>query len=158
MSHQSTLIVRRCHIVRSTCISCVLWLLLASVPGRALAGGPPCPGSVNGDGMVDVNDLLMVISSWGACPTPCPRSCTADIDPVAGNCVVDVNDLLVVITSWGACPTCPGTLTWCQGSCRDLANDPTYCGTTCENAVVCGQFETCTGGVCVPVGSPPPPQ
>ena len=61
----------------------------------------------SGDGSVDVNDLLAVITTWGACPLPCPGAgtCPADIAPAPiGNCSVDVNDLLAVITNWGACP------------------------------------------------------
>ena len=27
-----------------------------------------CPGDLNGDGQVDVTDLLLIISAWGACP------------------------------------------------------------------------------------------
>ena len=57
----------------------------------------PVPGDVNGDGTVDVNDLLAVIASWGPCKAPCP----ADIAPFPeGDGVVDVNDLLAVIVHW----------------------------------------------------------
>jgi hypothetical protein len=27
-----------------------------------------CPADLNGDGSVEVNDVIEVISSWGACP------------------------------------------------------------------------------------------
>jgi hypothetical protein len=53
----------------------------------------------------------------------------------------------------GACTAqapCPSGLTRCSGVCRDLYNDPSSCGTSCENAVVCGLYEFCTGGVCEP--------
>jgi hypothetical protein len=68
----------------------------------------PCPADIspqpNGDGVVNVNDLLMVINSWGQCP-PAPASCPADISPQPnGDGVVNVNDLLMVINSWGPCP------------------------------------------------------
>lgn len=46
---------------------------------------------------------------------------------------------------------CRGGQTRCNGACRDLNNDPTFCGTSCVNAVVCGLYETCAGGACVPV-------
>jgi hypothetical protein len=68
-----------------------------------LAGGS-CPADINDSSIVDVNDLLAVITAWGACPAPCPPICAADVDD---NCAVDVNDLLAVVTSWGPCP-CPG--------------------------------------------------
>lgn len=64
-----------------------------------------CPADISNDGNVNVSDLLAVIGAWGACPTPCPPQCPADIAPVAGgDCVVNVSDLLGVIGSWGACP------------------------------------------------------
>lgn len=61
---------------------------------------PACIGDADGNGVVNVNDLLSVITHWGACPPPCPP-CIGDLD---ANCTVDVNDLLAVITHWGACP------------------------------------------------------
>ena len=57
-------------------------------------------GDANGDGVVDVDDLIAVILAWGDCPDP-PASCDADID---GNGAVDVDDLIAVILAWGACP------------------------------------------------------
>jgi len=71
---------------------------------------PPCPaptclGNANGDGVVDVNDLLAVITTWGVCPGCPPAACAGDLAPFpVGNCVVDVNDLLQVISHWGPCP------------------------------------------------------
>jgi hypothetical protein len=52
--------------------------------------------------------------------------------------------------------TCPGLMTWCYGECRDLANDSNFCGLSCETAVVCDVYWTCTGGACVPVDAPNP--
>jgi hypothetical protein len=58
-------------------------------------------GDVNGDGVVNVNDLLEVINAWGACPAP-PVACPADIaPPPQGDGTVNVNDLLLVINNWG---------------------------------------------------------
>jgi len=45
---------------------------------------PPCPGDMNGDGDIGVDDLLTVIAGWGS--------------------PYDVDDLLLVIQSWGGCP------------------------------------------------------
>ncbi len=50
-------------------------------------------GDVNGDGVVNVTDLLEVIGAWGACP-----GCPADLN---GDGVVNVTDLLLVIGNWG---------------------------------------------------------
>jgi hypothetical protein len=66
-----------------------------------------CDGDLNGDGVVDVSDLLILLSSWGACASTgvnCVDVCPADL-----NCdgVVDISDLLVVLSNWGACPGLP---------------------------------------------------
>ena len=55
----------------------------------------PCPGDVNGDFVIDVTDLLIVIGNWGPCN---PGGCPGDID---NNGVVNVLDLLGVISLWG---------------------------------------------------------
>jgi hypothetical protein len=56
----------------------------------------------DGNGIVDVDDLLAVINAWGACEPE--EYCAADIAPSAdGNGVVDVDDLLTVINAWGVC-------------------------------------------------------
>ena len=70
------------------------------------AAAPPCPADVNHSHAVNVDDLLAVITAWGACPIP-PALCPADVAPIGppqGNGVVNVDDLLLVITHWGACP------------------------------------------------------
>jgi plastocyanin len=56
----------------------------------------PCPADVDGDGTIDVNDVLAVIGDWGPCP-----GCGTDTN---GDGVVDVNDILYVIAAWGPCP------------------------------------------------------
>jgi hypothetical protein len=57
------------------------------------------PADITGNGIVDVDDLLMVINNWGPCSDP--ESCAADIAPPLGNGLVDVDDLLMVINNWG---------------------------------------------------------
>ena len=66
-----------------------------------------CPADIaplpQGDNQVDVDDLLAVISAWGACATPGPE-CAADIVPhYLGDGLINVDDLLEVCTNWGAC-------------------------------------------------------
>ncbi len=51
-----------------------------------------------GNGFVNVDDLLLVINSWGATSGP------ADIAPGCGNGFVNVDDLLAVVNAWGQCP------------------------------------------------------
>ena len=56
---------------------------------------PPidCP-DINGDGYVNVSDLLAVIDQWGLIDSP------AD---VTSDGVVNVSDLLLIISNWGPC-------------------------------------------------------
>jgi len=76
-----------------------------------LTGTPlsaPCPANIVNSGtsanVVDVDDLLAVISGWGPCPAP-PEACPANIVTTGTSAAsVDVDDLLAVISSWGLCP------------------------------------------------------
>ncbi len=51
-------------------------------------------GDINGDGVVDVLDLLLVLAAWG----PCGNDCPADVN---GDGTVDVLDLLEILSHWG---------------------------------------------------------
>jgi hypothetical protein len=53
---------------------------------------PPCDGDLNGDGTVDINDLLAVIAGWG--------SPDGDIN---GDGTTDITDLLVLLEFFGPC-------------------------------------------------------
>jgi hypothetical protein len=59
-----------------------------------------CPSDINRDGVVNIQDLLNLILSWGPCPHPCSGSCPADL---SHNCVVNIDDLLLLMNGWGAC-------------------------------------------------------
>jgi WD40 repeat protein len=65
-------------------------IVLANFDVGCIPAGP----DTNCDGVVNIDDLLNVITSWG----PCPDRCPADIDH---NGVVNIDDLLAVITGWG---------------------------------------------------------
>jgi len=54
-----------------------------------------CPGDVDGSGVVNVSDLLLVISDWGPC-----GGCDSDVNEDG---TVNVTDLLEIIASWGPC-------------------------------------------------------
>ena len=57
-------------------------------------------GDINGDGNVNVQDMLAVINSWGPCANP--NNCPADIAPAPnGDDTVNALDLLLVINNWG---------------------------------------------------------
>jgi hypothetical protein len=59
-----------------------------------------CVGDMDGNGVVDTNDLLAVIGGWGECP--------ADLEVCSGDGTldgyVDIMDLLWVIGQFGPCP------------------------------------------------------
>lgn len=61
-----------------------------------ISGTEPIPGDVNGDGVVNVSDLLIMISQWGECPTS--GDCLSDVN---GDGYVSVTDLLIAIGNWG---------------------------------------------------------
>ena len=50
------------------------------------------PEDVNGDGVVNISDLLAVVGAWGPC-----KNCNEDIN---NDSVVNVTDLLAVISAW----------------------------------------------------------
>jgi len=56
---------------------------------------PLCQGDINGDGIVEVNDIIAMISAWG-CTT-----CSAE--DVNENGIVEVNDIIIAIANWGPC-------------------------------------------------------
>jgi hypothetical protein len=58
---------------------------------------PDCPADVDGNGAVDVDDLVAVILDWG----------NGGVDlrtDVTGDGTVNVDDLVAVILAWGPCP------------------------------------------------------
>jgi hypothetical protein len=58
-----------------------------------------CPGDTNGDRVIDIADLLYMLSVWDTDDT------LADIAPRGvGDDLVDVLDLLELIAAWGPCP------------------------------------------------------
>ena len=53
---------------------------------------PPVYGDLNGDGLVNIDDMLIVIGQWGPCD-----GCVGDIN---GTGEVNIDDLLIVIGNW----------------------------------------------------------
>ena len=53
-----------------------------------------CPYDIDGDGNVNVSDLLAIIDQWGLADSP------ADVN---FDGIVDVSDLLIVVGNWGPC-------------------------------------------------------
>jgi glucose/arabinose dehydrogenase len=54
------------------------------------------PGDVDGDGIVDTSDLVLLLGAWGDCPAP-PDPCPADVNDDG---TVDTADLVMLIASW----------------------------------------------------------
>ena len=53
---------------------------------------------LDGDGVVGIQDFLLLLGAWGPCPAPCPPSCADDLD---NDCQVGVTNFLILLASWG---------------------------------------------------------
>jgi len=53
---------------------------------------------IDGDGVVGIEDFLLLLGNWGPCPAP-PDLCLADLD---GDGAVGITDFLLLLGSWGA--------------------------------------------------------
>jgi len=67
---------------------------VGSICADAECKSPSCEADIDGNGSVDVGDLLDVIDAWGQVDSP------ADVNEDG---VVNVSDLLIVISNWGPC-------------------------------------------------------
>jgi hypothetical protein len=71
---------------------------ISETPMMFLHNVADCPGDTDGNGTVDIEDLLNVISDWGS---DCSETaCQGDADD---NGTVNIEDLLVVIGNYGPC-------------------------------------------------------
>jgi hypothetical protein len=73
-----------------------------------------CSGDLDSNGEVGIEDFLLLLASWGPCPTPCPPTCIADIATSSGeqptfDCTVDINDMLALLGNWGSCSASKST-------------------------------------------------
>ena len=57
-----------------------------------------CPVDLDGNGFVDFEDVLRVLSNWGVCDEACPE----DLDD---DRTVGFSDLVIVLGAWGPCPS-----------------------------------------------------
>ena len=53
-------------------------------------------GDLDGDGIVGINDFLLLLAAWGPCPAP-PANCPADLD---NDGIVGINDFLLLLSLW----------------------------------------------------------
>jgi len=75
--------------------------------GYGYLNQPVHAADLNGDGVVDKDDLLLLLENWG----PCDGYCPADLN---GDGVVNVSDLLILLGGWtypipDEAPTTPGS-------------------------------------------------
>ncbi len=95
---------------------------------------PTCTGDVDGDGAVNVNDLLALLGAWGTSPGG-PH----DLD---GSGTVNVADLLVLLGHWGPCPVLESCGSAAAGSCY-TANGTSGCNDSACCQTVCGANPGC---------------
>jgi hypothetical protein len=55
----------------------------------------PCPGDVNGDDLVNIDDLFLVLNEWGQNDSP---------GDVNDDGLVNIDDLFILLNGWGPCP------------------------------------------------------
>ena len=54
-------------------------------------------GDLDGNGIVDITDLAVLLDHWGPCPAPC-AACPADLDTDG---LVGITDFLMLLALWG---------------------------------------------------------
>ena len=61
---------------------------------------PSLPSDIDGDGVVQILDLLALLAAWGVCPVTFDPAggCPADLN---GDDVVGIADLLIMLMTWG---------------------------------------------------------
>ncbi len=63
-----------------------------------------CPPDLNGDGFIDVNDLLLLLGQPTGLCNPCTDLCCACLGDLNGDCRRDGDDVAALLGSWGGCP------------------------------------------------------
>ena len=53
-------------------------------------------GDIDGDGIVGIEDFLLLLAAWGPCPAP-PDGCPADLD---NDGFVRITDFLLLLANW----------------------------------------------------------
>ncbi len=63
-----------------------------------------CPPDLNGDGFIDVNDLLLLLGQPTGLCSSCTDLCCACLGDLNGDCRRDGDDASILLGSWGGCP------------------------------------------------------
>ena len=71
----------------------------SSRPNAFTYEAPPCPADLNGDGVVNSLDMIILLNAFGNCP-PSPTSCPADLN---GDGVVNALDVIILSNAYGDC-------------------------------------------------------
>ena len=70
-----------------------------SRPNAFTYEAPPCPADLNGDGVVNSLDMVILLNAFGNCPAS-PASCPADLN---GDGVVNALDVIILSNAYGDC-------------------------------------------------------
>jgi len=142
-----------------------LAIFYAVIEGAAAVGDPCqqplafCNADIappGGNGIVDTDDLLGVINTWGNQGPPRPQGDCAPLPN--GNCIVNTDDLLEIVNNWGVCDVPTGACCLPNGTC--LANQTTaQCssaggvyqgnGSPCGTCPVLPANDECSGAIAV---------
>ena len=71
----------------------------SSRPNAFTYEAPPCPADLNGDGVVNSLDMVILLNAFGNCPAS-PASCPADLN---GDGVVNALDVIILSNAYGDC-------------------------------------------------------
>jgi hypothetical protein len=63
---------------------------------QAIQADPACPGDVDGDGMIELDDFFTLLQSWGSCEATCRTDTNMDG-------MVGLDDFFTLLQSWGTC-------------------------------------------------------
>ena len=108
-----------------------------------------CTADVDGDLVVAVGDVLLIIGNWGVCGDGTFRP-VGDIAPLPnGDCCVDVSDVLAVIGSWGE--DCLPRGACCYNTTKDpnCSDNETLDDCTASGGFYLGDDSLCADGECV---------
>ena len=72
-----------------------IWLGPNTTCDEGTCDEEPCESDLNGDSVVNVTDLLIVVEQWGN---------TSGSGDINGDGIVNVADLLLIVEGWGDCP------------------------------------------------------
>ncbi len=105
-----------------------------------------CPEDVDGDFLVNVNDLLLSLDGFGTCGDGTFRP----VGDLNDDCCVTVDDLLMIIGAWGQDCTPIGACCWPDGNCTEITE--LEC-TSFGGLVWSGPDSTCDSADCVSPGA-----